>query len=185
MNSILQQARLVAGCMFAVLCLLVLVPFSLQAQELRGKITGRVSDQNGAAVAGATVKVTDVGRNQTSDLTTNSEGLFEVPYLLPGTYKVDAELKALIDGVENGFRAGIIVLRLAPIDGVVKVRNCFSQVFAACHRRVLLVQGADGDLLHSSRRVRVSSSSSPRRTKRPSSNGSNSSSGAPSPGAQV
>src|SRR5436190_16330328 len=91
MNSILQQARLVAGCMFAVLCLLVLVPFSLQAQELRGKITGRVSDQNGAAVAGATVKVTDVGRNQTSDLTTNSEGLFEVPYLLPGTYQILVE----------------------------------------------------------------------------------------------
>jgi len=91
MKATFQRTRLVASCMLAAVCLLVLVPLSLQAQELRGKITGRVADQNGAAISGAVVKVTDVARNKTTDLTTNSDGRFEVPYLLPGTYQILVE----------------------------------------------------------------------------------------------
>src|SRR5262249_27521259 len=74
------------------------------AQELRGKITGRVMDPNGAAVPGAVVKVIDVARNTTASLTTNNEGIFEAPYLLPGTYQVMVEVsgfkKALQDKVQ-------------------------------------------------------------------------------------
>src|SRR5437762_3125152 len=77
---------------------------SAGAQELRGKITGRVMDPNGAAVPGATVKVVDVARNATSTLTTNNEGIFDAPYLLPGSYQVIVEVsgfkKALQDKVE-------------------------------------------------------------------------------------
>jgi hypothetical protein len=77
---------------------------SLQAQELRGKITGRVMDPNGAAVAGATVKVTDVARSTTATFTTNADGLFDAPYLLPGTYQVVVEAsgfkKSLQDKVQ-------------------------------------------------------------------------------------
>src|SRR5437016_11809167 len=64
---------------------------SLQAQELRGKITGRVMDPNGAAVAGATVKVTDVARSTTATFTTKADGLFDALYLLPGIYQVVVE----------------------------------------------------------------------------------------------
>jgi len=63
----------------------------VSAQELRGKIKGRVLDQNKAAVPGATVKVTDASRNLTATLTTNVDGLFEANYLLPGTYQVVVE----------------------------------------------------------------------------------------------
>ena len=48
-------------------------------QELRGKISGRVVDPNGAAVPGASVKVIDLARNNTTTLTTNDEGLFTAP----------------------------------------------------------------------------------------------------------
>jgi hypothetical protein len=77
---------------------------SAGAQELRGKITGHVLDPNGAAVPGATVKVVDVARNTTSTLTTNDQGIFDAPYLLPGSYQVMVEVsgfkKALQDNVQ-------------------------------------------------------------------------------------
>lgn len=64
---------------------------SAESQELRGKISGRVTDSNGAAVSGATVTVTDVTRAAATTLTTNGEGLFEALYLLPGSYQVLVE----------------------------------------------------------------------------------------------
>src|SRR5947207_2696745 len=103
MNQTVEKSmRILAG-----LILLAAISFfssSLQAQELRGKITGRVMDPNGAAVAGATVKVTDVARSTTTTFTTNADGLFDALYLLPGTYQVVVEAsgfkKSLQDKVQ-------------------------------------------------------------------------------------
>ena len=51
-----------------------------------GNITGTVSDQNGAAVAGATVTVSGpLGEKMT---TTNGNGIFRVDNLIPGNYNV-------------------------------------------------------------------------------------------------
>src|SRR6476619_6526983 len=104
MKSITRKASLLAGVVLAAFCLLFVVPVSMQAQELRGKISGRVIDPNGAGVPGAAVKVVDVARNATTALTTNDEGLFTAPYLLPGTYQVMVEVtgfkKALQDKVQ-------------------------------------------------------------------------------------
>ena len=71
MNQTVEKSmRILAG-----LVLFAAISFfssSLQAQELRGKITGRVMDPNGAAVAGATVKVTDIARSTTTTMTKGS-----------------------------------------------------------------------------------------------------------------
>jgi len=61
------------------------------AQETRGRIAGRVSDTTRAPIPGASVTVTDAARGTTASSTTNSEGLFQVSYLLPGTYQVTVE----------------------------------------------------------------------------------------------
>src|SRR5256714_3707182 len=95
-----------AGWVLIAVCLLFMIP-ALQAQELRGKITGRVVDPNGAAVPGANVKVTDVARNKTTDLTTNSEGLFQAPYLLPGTYQVLVEMTGFKKSLQQTVQVAI------------------------------------------------------------------------------
>ncbi len=58
------------------------------AQEFRGTITGTVTDQNGAAVAGATVVVKNIETNVANTVTTNDQGSYTVPLLLPGNYSV-------------------------------------------------------------------------------------------------
>src|SRR5438309_2002395 len=69
--------------------LLTLLTFVFASgQEFRGSITGKVTDPNGAVVAGATVTVTNTGTNAESTAITNAEGSYDFPVLLPGKYKL-------------------------------------------------------------------------------------------------
>jgi hypothetical protein len=77
----------------AFLLMVTVLPVSLYAQETRGKIIGRVTDSSKATIPGANVTVTDVDRGTTSTTTTNQQGLFQVNYLVPGTYTVAVELE--------------------------------------------------------------------------------------------
>ncbi len=60
------------------------------AQEFRGTINGIVTDPNGAIVAGATVTVQNTETNISSTVTSNDEGTYTFPLLLPGKYKLSA-----------------------------------------------------------------------------------------------
>src|SRR5207244_3576631 len=55
-----------------------------------GSITGVVHDSNGAVIANATVKITNIGTNETKTVQTDSEGRYEVPVLPTGRYNVEA-----------------------------------------------------------------------------------------------
>ena len=90
------------SCAIVFALAMLLVPVSLHAQELRGKIVGRVLDQNKAAVPGATVKITDTARNTTVTLTTNADGLFEASYLVPGNYQVVVEAAGFKKSIQDG-----------------------------------------------------------------------------------
>lgn len=63
------------------------------AQEITGSIVGTVKDSNGAAVAGATVTVTDPSKNNlvVRTLTTNDEGVFSAPNLAVSVYSIAVE----------------------------------------------------------------------------------------------
>ena len=115
MKSMSRTASLLAGCALAAICILFLSPVSLQAQELRGKISGRVTDPNGSAVPGAAVKVVDVARGKTTELTTNDEGLFDAPYLLPGKYQVIVEMKGFKKTLQDNIEVQINATRTVDI----------------------------------------------------------------------
>jgi hypothetical protein len=87
--------------------MVVFAPMSLRAQDVRGRLTGRVADPNKAAVPGASVKVTDVARNTTVTLTTNDEGLFQANYLLSGTYQVVVEVAGFKKYIQDGVQIQI------------------------------------------------------------------------------
>ncbi|MFZ0808942.1 MAG: carboxypeptidase-like regulatory domain-containing protein [Candidatus Sulfotelmatobacter sp.] len=78
-----------------VLAVLVALLFSLSAtaQSTAGRILGTVTDQSGAAVAGATVVVTDIQRNTSRTLSTDDTGSYVAADLTPGSYKVRVEAK--------------------------------------------------------------------------------------------
>jgi len=74
-----------------------------RAQVAAGEMTGLVKDQAGAAVPGATVTVTDVNTNRQHIVTSSAQGMYTVPSLAPGDYRVDVELA----GFRSVRRAGI------------------------------------------------------------------------------
>jgi hypothetical protein len=67
------------------------------AQSDRGSITGTVTDSTGGTVPDAAVTATNTATNVISRTTTNESGVYAIPALLPGTYKVRVE--------KNGFKA--------------------------------------------------------------------------------
>lgn len=58
------------------------------AQSATGQFNGHVTDQNGAAVPGATVTLSDLQTNLNRTTQTNGEGLYEFPLIQPGLYKI-------------------------------------------------------------------------------------------------
>src|SRR5262244_3049197 len=54
-------------------------------------ITGRITDPSGAVVSGATVVVTNADTNFTYNSVANAEGIFRIPSLQPGPYRVTVE----------------------------------------------------------------------------------------------
>src|SRR5258708_26182224 len=73
--------------------LLILFSASALAQSTAGRILGTLTDQSGAAVAGATVVITDVQRGTSRTTTTDESGDYAAPDLPPGTYKIHVEAK--------------------------------------------------------------------------------------------
>jgi Carboxypeptidase regulatory-like domain len=59
--------------------------------QTSGEITGLVTDSSGAAVTDATVTITNKATGATRKATTNSEGLYTFPSLLPGVYELKVE----------------------------------------------------------------------------------------------
>ena len=78
-----QRMLLVAG-----LLAIFLAQPSL-AQFVRGALVGKVTDEKGAAVTGTQVKLTNLGTNETKSATTDENGDYNFPALLPGVYSLE------------------------------------------------------------------------------------------------
>src|SRR5262249_23138748 len=66
------------------LALILMFSMASLGQVTTGNLTGVVTDPNGAVIAGATVKLTNVETGQVRDATTNGAGIYNFVSLLPG-----------------------------------------------------------------------------------------------------
>ena len=89
-------------------------------------ITGRVTDPSGAVVAGAAVVAVNLDTNFTNNSATNDEGLYRIPSLQPGPYRVTIEApgfkRSLRDRLD--LRAGSTL----PVDAALEVGTLSEQV---------------------------------------------------------
>ncbi len=75
------------------------------AQTFYGAVVGTVTDSSHAAVAGATVTITNVGTNDKRTATTDPSGNYSFVSLVPATYKVEVGAA----GFKNFLRSSIVV----------------------------------------------------------------------------
>src|SRR5687768_2052797 len=81
-----------------------LISCAAYGQETRGTLVGRVTDPAGAVVPATEVRATNAATGVAAITKTNEAGNFTLPYLLPGTYTLQAELtgfkKFIREGIE-------------------------------------------------------------------------------------
>ena len=77
---------------------------SASAQETRGTIFGTVKDTSGGVLAGMSVVVVNEDTNVSNETVTNERGGFEVPYLLPGSYRVTVQAEGFKKFTSTGLR---------------------------------------------------------------------------------
>ena len=87
-----HDGRTITALLLATFTLLLFCGLAV-AQSTSGRILGTLTDQSGAAVAGATVVVTDVQRGTSRTVTTDESGSYAVTDLQPGNYKIRVETK--------------------------------------------------------------------------------------------
>ncbi|MBV8830478.1 MAG: TonB-dependent receptor [Acidobacteriaceae bacterium] len=85
---------------FKTFVLLLVLGSALLAQST-GSIQGSVTDPSGAALPDAMVKVSNLGTGETRSFKTDSAGLYSIPSLLPGTYKVEVQASGMQAAVAN------------------------------------------------------------------------------------
>ncbi len=89
-------------------------PLWLSAQATFGTLTGAVTDASGAVVPGASLQVANEGTNVTRTVVSSGAGVYEVPNLSPGKYRVTARQAGFKTFVVQGVE--IAALRTVRVD---------------------------------------------------------------------
>src|SRR5215831_7404744 len=89
------MSRTVPVCSLAI----ALLGTGLYAQDIRGAITGVVTDPTQAVVPSATVTVRNTATGVISKAETNSAGVYNVPSIILGPYDMTLELGAVGESV--------------------------------------------------------------------------------------
>ena len=90
----------------ATLFVLALLAVTAQAQSGGSTVRGTVKDPQGNLIAGATVNLTNPGKNFSRTQSTNQEGVYLFTAVPPGTYKLDVEAP----GFKTASASGIVAL---------------------------------------------------------------------------
>ena len=110
MNRIPLRSAAVA--LLLVLGALMLLPNAAYAQASSGTLTGRVTDDTGAALPGVTVTATDVNTGYNRVVVTGGDGVYRLGSIPVGTYTVAAELSGFAITKVSGVRASVATGRM-------------------------------------------------------------------------
>ena len=102
--------RTLAAC--AALLIITLPLIGVRAAG--GQIEGKISDPKGAAIPGATIRVTDTETSRSATAVTDAQGRYTLASLSPGSY----ELRAELSGFRPLQRTGITLTLVAIVSGI-------------------------------------------------------------------
>src|ERR1700674_1490308 len=101
-NDAIRKLR-VMGALLGVLALVLCTASGARAQVLTAAVRGTVTDEQGAAIAGAEVTITNVETSFSRTAITGSDGVYNFPDLPLGLYKI----RATHAGFKNSEQTGI------------------------------------------------------------------------------
>src|SRR3954464_7154310 len=106
----MNRSYLAVGVLAVATILSLANPLYAQRSD-RGTITGVVTDTTGSALAGATVKIKNLGTGVETTLTTNESGAYSSPLLILGNYSVTVDHQ----GFKSSVSTGIVITGAATV----------------------------------------------------------------------
>ena len=85
-----------------ILLLLAFLPLPLFAQQVGASVTGHIIDPSGAAISGATIKLTGTNTGTVYPAGSDSAGIYQIPFALIGTYSLTVEKEGFKKYVQEG-----------------------------------------------------------------------------------
>jgi hypothetical protein len=122
----MRQAKALMAGFFLLVMILCAPMLSAQSGGIVGAIQGVVSDPSGAAVPNAQVTAMNVGNGLTRETSTDSSGVYHLPLLPLGSYKVTVQAQ----GFNKYEQTGIILTAgaIATVDAQLKVGSISESV---------------------------------------------------------
>jgi hypothetical protein len=121
------------------------------AQEFRATVTGHVVDASAAAMPRVSVQVVNLGTNETAVAVTNNQGIYSLPLLRPGTYRLSAEAAGFKKYVRDN-----VVLNVGDVMGIdirMEVGEATESITVAAEVLSLQTETADHGLVVDQTRV--------------------------------
>jgi len=102
--------------LFSAFLLSFCLPVRVSGQVVGATVSGTVVDASGAKVPGVAITITNVKTGITTSTETKSDGIYDVPNLLPGNYEVSAAAKGFSTLLRKGITLNVgqeLILNLA------------------------------------------------------------------------
>lgn len=103
--TIEQRTKTAVGlmmCLMLSVCLNLFWSGQAEAQVAGATLSGLVTDSSGASIANAKVSIKNVGTREIREATSNGDGFYSAPNLLPGSYDVSASAEGFASAVQKG-----------------------------------------------------------------------------------
>jgi hypothetical protein len=84
-----------------------LASMPVYSQVVGGTLLGTITDASGAAIPGTTVSIKNVATGVTTTVTTNAQGVYNAPNLLPGTYEATISAAGFESAVQSGIALAV------------------------------------------------------------------------------
>ena len=129
--------------------LVLMSAFASFAQTTSGSVAGGVTDQQQAAISGATVTIKDEAKGVIQTVTSDREGRFVFPTLIPGNYVLSIEAKGFKKAERTGLQLvandklalGNITVEVGAITDTVTITAEATLVQSESAERSLAIQG--------------------------------------------
>ena len=131
----MKKIVLLASSALVAPAIVVVAPMSAVAQQITTSIQGKVTNESGAAVANATVTVTDTRTGASRDISADSEGLFNAENLTTGgPYTVTAKA--------DGYQGQTVDTIFTTLQGATELTFSLSPVKEAADTQTIVVTAA-------------------------------------------
>ncbi len=96
------------------------------AQVRFGSVVGSVADASGATVSGASVKLTNLGTNETRTMQSSSAGTYSFPSLIAGMYRVEVQMQGFKQFIQDNVEVQVDVA--TRVDAKLQIGNVTESV---------------------------------------------------------